>query len=372
MPEGARILQFPDRRPVGNGRAAAALQAIEFLKVPRARRSTEMIEACLTDSDTTLAICQALRGRVDASPALVADEAISSHSWINANGSRIGLFDEKDYFLGEFALLAANAYRLLGRLTEADRWVDRAEAGFRHTVNPAPLLAAASFVRVAIRYAATNFEDVLDVLPSLIASFERFGMQRELDRGLFLRAAALKETGNFDAAIEALDDLVHSRSVSAEPAFLGRVLAALGHNWTAKGDYTKAAGYYAKALPPLQEGGLFAVVAEIKWGVGDAYRAQRSYPKAISAYREAVRDYEQLGLVGTASLLHLVLAELLLETGFAREAEKEIVAALPTLDEEKMAPAALAAVALLRESVSQRRTDPKALLELRNYLETNS
>jgi hypothetical protein len=62
------------------------------------------------------------------------------------------------------------------------------------------------------------------------------------------------------------------------------------------------------------------------------------------------------------------LAQTLLEAGQPREAEWQILAALPTIDEEKMVPEGFAAVALLRESVRQRKTDPKALLELREYL----
>jgi hypothetical protein len=66
------------------------------------------------------------------------------------------------------------------------------------------------------------------------------------------------------------------------------------------------------------------------------------------------------------------LAEALLEVGRAREAEWEILAALPTIEEQKMVPEGFAAIALLRESVKQRKTDPKALLELRQYLKAKN
>jgi hypothetical protein len=70
--------------------------------------------------------------------------------------------------------------------------------------------------------------------------------------------------------------------------------------------------------------------------------------------------------------MSLVIAESLLALGRDREAEWEILSALPTIDEEKMVPEGFAAVALLRESVQRRKTDPNALRELREHLQAKS
>ncbi len=69
---------------------------------------------------------------------------------------------------------------------------------------------------------------------------------------------------------------------------------------------------------------------------------------------------------------HLLIAETLLEMSREREAEWEILAALPEIDEIKMVPEAFAAIALLRESVSRRRPDSSALKQVRAYLQPNS
>ena len=55
-----------------------------------------------------------------------------------------------------------------------------------------------------------------------------------------------------------------------------------------------------------------------------------------------------------------------------REAEWELLAALPTINEQQMVPEGFAAVVLLQESVKQRKTDPQALSELRQYLQTSN
>lgn len=68
---------------------------------------------------------------------------------------------------------------------------------------------------------------------------------------------------------------------------------------------------------------------------------------------------------------HLVIAETLLATNRQREAEWEILAALPAIQELSLVPEGFAAAALLRESVSRRQTDPKALQDLRAHLQAS-
>ena len=70
--------------------------------------------------------------------------------------------------------------------------------------------------------------------------------------------------------------------------------------------------------------------------------------------------------------MRVMLAEALLEAGRPREAEWELLAALPTINEQQMVPEGFAAVVLLQESVKQRKTDPKALSELRQYLQSTN
>ena len=88
--------------------------------------------------------------------------------------------------------------------------------------------------------------------------------------------------------------------------------------------------------------------------------------------RAAIADYEELGLETRVAYVRLFISETLLQLGRPREAEWEILAALPTIEEQKMVPEGFAAVALLKESVRRRKTDPNALRELREHLQAAS
>ena len=67
--------------------------------------------------------------------------------------------------------------------------------------------------------------------------------------------------------------------------------------------------------------------------------------------------------------IRLVLAETLLAFGRDTEAEAEILAALPTIQEGKLRPEGVGALFLLRESVRRRKTDSKALRQVLQHVQ---
>ena len=105
--------------------------------------------------------------------------------------------------------------------------------------------------------------------------------------------------------------------------------------------------------------------------VGEAYRTRGNLEVALEAFRSAVTDYVELGLSTRTAYLRVYIADTLLQLNRSREAEWEILAALPTIEEQKMVPEGFAAVALLKESVRRRKTDPNALRELREHLQAS-
>ena len=80
-------------------------------------------------------------------------EAQSIYDWITAQPDGIGFFDERDYFLGESSLprwlCDADS---LATARKPKLWLDRADAAYRHTINPTPNLARVSYIRLTLRY----------------------------------------------------------------------------------------------------------------------------------------------------------------------------------------------------------------------------
>jgi hypothetical protein len=176
MPESGRVLPFRTResRSCTSGDSLAVARA--YLAVPVEERTDELDNATLRNPDAFLAICADLKSRCDAEPGATFAAANRIYRWVEASAVSLGLFDERDYFLGEVALTAGNAARQLGKRDEAECWFDRAEAGFRHTVNPAPLMANVAYARLALCYDRRQYQRVFETLPSLSASFKKLGM----------------------------------------------------------------------------------------------------------------------------------------------------------------------------------------------------
>ena len=374
MPRSASILPFRPKsniRPsVSRGEARAAAES--YLDTPKALRSDAYIAETLAQSDILLAICAGLKARLSTAPAGVFDEGSAAYQWVLNNKQPVGLFDERDFFLGELASLTSGAARYLDRLQECEKWLDRAEAAFRHTLNPTPLLANIAYARLALKQHQGRYEDVLDLLPWLETSFTRLEMDLELAKTRFLKVLALKQLGRCSDALGVITPLCEEPVVSKDKRLLAQILIAAGELNASQGDYESSIRAYQEAIPLVNESGRTFVGAELKWGVGDAYRLSSQTLAALEAYQSALEDYRALEMEGKEATVRLAVAEVLLEAGRPREAEWQILAALPTIDREKMVPEGFAAVAILNESVRQRRTDPKALGDLRQYLQAKN
>jgi len=202
----------------------------------------------------------------------------------------------------------------------------------------------------------------------LAASFARLSMPLERAKCTFLEGVALKGSGNHRAAVDRFEAVRESGIVQKDPGLAALALVYLADIHVADGRDDLASSAYAEAVPLLQKGNRPAAVAHLKVVIGETLRRQGKLSAAIDAYAAAVADYDAIQMATWVAYVRVVLAQTLIEANRSREAEWQILAALPTIDEQRMVPEGFAAVALLRESVRQRKADPKALLELREYL----
>jgi tetratricopeptide (TPR) repeat protein len=373
MPETAKILPFRAREHSATcTRKEASERAGLFLRTLRGERTKEFVDAALGDGDVMTSILSSLWGLMNTSPSVVADEAPSIYRWLSGRPERDFFFDERDFFLGESALLAAGSLRLVGERDETERWLDRADAGFRHTVAPAAHLARVSYIRLTLRYDTRRHEEVLELSPSVALTFQKLGMRNDLSKCRFLEAMSLKELGRIDEAAERLESLASAEEGQVESALCGMALVNLGNLRSEQGSFDLAIAAYRKASPLLQSANRPVALADLKLMLGGTLQRTGHLTAAIQAFRESVTELVAIGTETRVAYHRVVLAGALLEAGRAREAEWEILAALPTIDEQRMAPEGFAAVALLRESVRQRRTDLAALGQVRNYLQTSN
>jgi tetratricopeptide (TPR) repeat protein len=369
MPSFGRVLHFPaPQSSTALGPDEARAQALDYLSHPCENRSASDLKK-LENADFVLGFLDILRKEGNSSPERVFNEAVAAYGYLQGISS-LGVFDERDYLLGEIALLAGNNGRLIGRLEEAENWFDLADFSFRRTINSAPLLNRVSHARLVLRYDLRRYGQVLTLLPSVISEYERLGMAVETSKAKYLEALTLKEAGQADRSFSCLLSLRDSFQTT-EPSFRSLVLVEIAEEQARRGNREESLVAYQAALAAVEETGDPIATAQLTGSLGEAYRSRGEYAAAIGCLRSAAASFASLKMDAKVAYLRVVLAEALLAAGRSREAEWEILAALPVIEDQKMVVEGFAAVSLLRESVARRRTDPAALSELRQKLQAS-
>ena len=361
-----RVLSFPKRFTCSS---EAQAEAKQLLEIPFAARLGKAVQLRLDDPERMLSICGCLRDQMDSSPACVRDEAEFFYRFIEKPRRAFGLFDERQYFLGELALIAGTACRHLSRRDEARLWFDRSEAGFRETVSPEPDLCRLAYQRLALRLEERQLEAVLELAAPLAESFKKFGMGEDSLKCHFLEGSALMESARPEEAVGTYQGICESAATLGSKKLLALGYTNLTHAYVAMCDPQRAVEASQKAVVLLNQVGDRIGLAKVQWAIATLLRDQSDLASAIEAYRATRKAFESLGMRADVAALSLVVADLLLETGHEQQAMREILAAMPVIDELKMVPEGVAALSLLRESLRHQRINREALRDLHGFFE---
>ncbi|HEY1250171.1 MAG TPA: hypothetical protein VGH97_03215, partial [Thermoanaerobaculia bacterium] len=353
-----RVIRFPS---LAVSAEEATQNAELILQTPRGERARQKKALHLEDPETLLALCSLLRARIDTEPATARDEADFFFHFISKPKRPIGLFDEREYFMGELALLAGAACRHLSRRQEAWVWFDRAEAGFRHTVNAAGDLSRLGYQRLAERFEERQVDVVLELLPSLIESFAALGMPEDALKARFLEGLALMEGDEPLKSAEVFEEIAAEATLAGNDRLVAAAYANLTQVYAMAGNTEATIAASSRAIPVLRRLNDRIALAKVQWGLATLLRETGQHAASIEAYRQAQEQFGALGMRADTAALGLVIADLLLDEGQNAEALQEIAAALPVIDELKMAPEGMAALSLLRESARRQEVNRAAL-----------
>jgi tetratricopeptide (TPR) repeat protein len=359
-----RVIRFP-RKPLSSDAGVRAAERV--LSTPHDERREKAEGLHLEDPETLLALCGLLRERMNTSPASVRSEAEFLYRFLESPKREIGLFDEKEYFLGEAAMLAGTACRCLSEREEAWIWFDRAEAGFRHTMNAVGELSRLAYQRLAERLEERQFEIVLELLPSLVESFRKLGMPEDALKCRFLEGLARMERDEPLASIRTFQEICEEAERIGSEKLLAEAHCNLVQAHAMLGEAEEALTESRRAVPILQLLGDRIALAKVQWGMGMLLRESGRIGESIEAYRQARAGFEAIGMRADVAATNLVIADLLLEGGATAEALRALSEALPVIAELKMAPEGMAALALVRESARRQEIDRQALRELHGY-----
>ncbi len=180
----------------------------------------------------------------------------------------------------------------------------------------------------------------------------------------FLEGVALAETDHVDEAIEIMEEIGGRAKEIGSERLLSFVYTNLTVYHGIRGDAREAQLWSKKAISLLRRFDDRVELAKVEWALASLLRETGKIHAAIETYNGARKKLEGLRMQADVAALGLIVADLLLELGRDQDAMREILAALPIIDELKMIPEGVAALSLLRESVRQHRVNRRALREV--------
>src|SRR5262249_3720461 len=158
------VVRFPSPRNNISPAEGFAI-ALELRSRPLAERLPRFSEQ-LGEPEVLLALCQVLDKNLESEPARILEDADFFYRHLESipEGRSAFLFDESEYYLGELALIAGIASRVLAQREHARMWFDRAEAWFLLTSNSQADLSRVAYQRLALKIEEGRFDEVLRVV----------------------------------------------------------------------------------------------------------------------------------------------------------------------------------------------------------------
>ena len=339
-----------------------------FLQTPIGDHSARLTAAFLRDAEDLFSLCALLRQTRNERPAQLVASLPFLLRWVHSQEWPPAFEDEKVYFLNQVNVSAACCYRWLGRRKLATASYDEAARLVAGTIDSETGNAEVALGRLAIRLEENHGDEVLATLPGLQLKLRSLGMVTPLISSEILLGVALKSVGRIEEANRVIEELLLTHDLRRRDWIKVFALECLADGYAMSGRVPESIQHLQSALLLLNRNVAPTTRAFLKLALGGVFAMQGRPGLALDAYREARDEYDEHGLASWSSYARLLGAESLLTLGRDREAESEILAALPTIEALGLLREGLAAVALLRESVRRRNTDRNALRELREHL----
>jgi tetratricopeptide (TPR) repeat protein len=269
--------------------------------------------------------------------------------------------------------LRAQAYRdhayglsFLGRHPEALSVVDRAKRLFEQTPLPDYDLARVAVVKSKILSQIDRSAEAASLARQAADTFLRFGDRTRYLNTRITEAAILYDSGSIGDALEVWE------SVQDDPALEDLSAVRIKHNlalcYSQLGQPEKAAEYGREAVAQFEMLGMETALARSRGTLGNALVASGRVREAVPVLRTAWREFEQFGMISEAGIAALELAEALLMIGEPDEVPAICREVITQFTHAGMASRAMTALSFLREAVAIGQATPSLVRHVHTFL----
>lgn len=262
----------------------------------------------------------------------------------------------------------ANACRYLNRYGEAMDALDHAERAYRRLLQNDLELAVVEYIRVTVLWKQQRLDEAL---PRARRVGERFAVLRDHCRWIdakLLEGGILYDLHAIERARDLFMELSRHVEAAADSLTHARVESNLASTCLALGDLGNASKHHLVALQLYESLGAKTEAARVRWSIGTIALVSGNHREAARRLMAAKEECETLGMPGDAALIGLDLCEALVLLGHHDQVRPLAGEILERAKQAGMIPAALTAMAFLREAAESGRLNPSGIDHVKRFL----
>ena len=262
--ELAQFRSRPRRLSREEGRSAAA----RALATPMSEREEKASELYLDEPELLIPLCELLTKQLETSPTTVCEEAEFFYRFVSTPKRPIGLLDEREYFMGELALIAGTACRVLFRREQARRWFDVAETNVVLVANGTAHVARLAYQKLALAVEERRFDEVLKLAPVWSENLLQLGMPVDALKCRFLVGIVLWESGRLRDSVDLFRGICNEAEAIQSVRLIAQAFNNLAQLYAALGEADEALTCSRKGVAAAEATGRPGWVGEIAVGHG--------------------------------------------------------------------------------------------------------
>jgi tetratricopeptide (TPR) repeat protein len=262
----------------------------------------------------------------------------------------------------------ANAFRYLGRFTDAHTALDAAEEEYCQLPVEGVGLVAVQYVRAYVLYEQEQLDAAEALAYQSAAGALQLGETDRYTRALHLQGEILYERRSFAEAAAIFASILDYGERRKEMVWVARESINLGQCHLELRRLPEASRLLHRALRLFTDLRLESEVTRTGWAIGRLLFAEGNSREATQRLREAIRELSRSGMLTDAALAAIDLAEMLTVLGRVREIPKVLSGVVQTFTAAGKLTGALTALAYLKDAATAGRIAPAMFPHVRRFL----
>lgn len=262
----------------------------------------------------------------------------------------------------------ANACRYLNRYADALDALDRAARAYRRLLQNDLELTVVEYIRATVLWKQQRLDEALALARAVSDRFASLGEQGRWIDSQLLQGSILYDMQATVAARDLFIRLADQLETDGDVLTRARIEGNLANAYLDLGDLGSASKHHVVALQLYEALGAVTEAVRVRWSIGTVALVAGNHLEAVRRLASAKEEFDGFGMPGDAALVGLDLCEALVLLGRHEEVRRLASEIIDRAKQAGMSPAALTALAYLREVAASSNLTPPRVAHVRQFI----